>query len=122
MTENMKRFLEAVSANRELTEKVNTASMEGLISIARELDIDLSSADFEKNDAQPLKDDELNAVAGGGDCYCAVGGGGTSDTHDKTCACVMGGGGEYSDGRMRCACVVGGSGNAHGPCSCEQHA
>ena len=58
-----------------------------------------------------LDADELDAVAGGGDCYCAIGGGGTADEDAKTCACVLGGGGEYDYGSPRCACVAYGEGH-----------
>ena len=108
MTENMKKFLEAVSQNEELQEKLNGMSKEDILAAAKALGIDLTEADFAQNGE--MDDDELDAVAGGGDCVCVVGGGGTADSNDKTCACVAGGWGERSGGKVRCKCFVGGSG------------
>ena len=115
MTENMKKFLEAVSKNEELTKKINTMTKEDLLALAKELGVELTEADFEKP-AGELNDDELNAVAGGGACYCAIGGGGTEDSNDKTCACVaIGAGyakfGDFSDPDYeRCICGLAGIG------------
>ncbi len=71
---------------------------------------------------EELSEDELDAVAGGGSCWCAMGGGGTGDgvepntgIDEKTCACVLGGGGEYVDAdgdkKCRCWCVISGDGH-----------
>ena len=111
MTENMKKFLEAVSKNDELTAKINTMTKEELLALAKELGIELTDADFEKP-AGELSDDELDTVAGGEVCYCLIGGTGY-DTFDneKTCVCVVGGGGEYKDGDCRCWCVGSGGGD-----------
>lgn len=111
MTENMKKFLETVSQNEELTNKIGTLDKEGLIALAKALGITLTEADF----AQPtgeLDDDELDAVAGGSDvnCACAMGGGGTKDSNDKTCACVLAGAGYSKNGRERCVCGFAGYG------------
>lgn len=111
MTENMKKFLEAVSKNEELTAKVGTLGMEELIALAKELGIELTEADFAKPTGE-LDDDELDAVSGGGDvsCACAMGGGGTKDSNDKTCACVLAGGGYSKQGGERCVCGFAGYG------------
>ena len=109
MTENVKKFLELVSKNEALSEKVNKADKAALIAVAKELGIELSDADFEQ--PKELTDDELDAVAGGGRCICSFGGGGKAGEGEKTCACVMGGGGEYKDGSVRCVCIIGGDGN-----------
>lgn len=69
----------------------------------------LTDADFEQ--PQELEDDELDTIAGGGDCICSFGGGGKVGEGEKTCACVMGGGGEYKDGSVRCVCIIGSDGN-----------
>ena len=113
MTENMRRFLESVSADRELMEKICKSDKETLVAMAKELGIELTDADFEKNAPQPMSDDELDAVAGGKACHCVVGGGGEANQLDKTCACVMGGGGESRDGKTRCVCVLSGAGDGH---------
>ncbi len=111
MTENMRKFLAAVSKNDELTKKINTMTKEELIALAKELGVDLTDADF----AEPtneLSDDELDAVAGGADCGCFIGGGGEGGGKwdNKVCVCVTGGGGQTSDGGCRCACTVAGWG------------
>ena len=65
-----------------------------------------------KPSAEELSDDDLDAVAGGGDvsCACAMGGGGTKDNNDKTCACVLAGAGYAKSGRERCVCGFAGYG------------
>ena len=112
MTENMQKFLEAVSKNEELTEKVGTMGQDELIALAKELGIELTAADLEKPAVQELSDDDLDAVAGGGDvsCACAMGGGGTKDGNDKTCACVLAGAGYSKNGGERCVCGFAGYG------------
>ena len=112
MTENMKRFLEAVSKNEELTAKIGSMDKDALIALARELGIELTDADLEKPAVQELSDDALDSVAGGGDvsCACAMGGGGTKDSNDKTCACVLAGAGYSKQGRERCVCGFAGYG------------
>ena len=116
MSENLNKFLELVSKDAELTEKVRVADPETLITIAKEAGIDLTVADLEQSSVE-MSDAELDIVAGGTDCYCAVGGGGTGDNNDKTCVCVVSGGGEtknsvdgYKKTGTRCCCVMGGWG------------
>lgn len=113
MTENMKKFLETVSSNDELYGKFTSATREDLIAMAKALGIELTEADFDQK--TELDDDELEAVAGGSWCVCAVGGSGTkSSDYGKSCTCILDGGGEYSQkggGGCRCACVGGGYGD-----------
>ncbi len=115
MTENMKRFLKAVSENDECFGRIKEASKDDLFAMAGELGVELTEADFAEAAAE-LSDDELNAVAGGGECICAVNGGGEANSiKEKMCLCVLGGGGEYSnlgDGGCRCVCVLGGYGES----------
>ncbi len=61
-----------------------------------------------------LEEKELEEVAGGDSCICALGGGGTGTEGwgEKTCACVLGGGGEYTKGGMRCMCLGAGGGDS----------
>jgi len=111
MTENLKKFLEEVSKDRELTERIGKEeNSEVIIDIAKGMGIELTLADFEEN--REISDDELDAVAGGGDvsCACAMGGGGTKDNNDKTCACVLAGAGYSHSGRERCVCGFAGYG------------
>lgn len=109
MTENMKKFLEAVSKSEELTAKVGGMGKEELIALAKELGIELTEDDFVQK--IELDDDELEAVSGGWKkCTCVGAGGGKADEDGKACACVAGGGGETRDGECRCWCIVGGEG------------
>ena len=59
-----------------------------------------------------LDADELDAVAGGGACYCPVVGGGTANASEdaKACGCVIGGGGDWTFEKGRCVCVAYGQG------------
>lgn len=111
MTENIKKYLEAVSKNTELAQKLNTMTKEDIIASAKELGIALTEADFERN--TELSDDELDAVAGGGKCVCVIGGGGESGGVSQTCYCVGSGGGYMSSGDCRCECLAGGAGFDH---------
>ena len=110
MTANMKKFLEAVSKNEELTKKINTMTKEDLLALAKELGIELTEADFEKPDDK-LDENELDAVAGGWtECFCAFGGGGKKDEDGKACGCVAVGYGKTRDGEDRCYGAYAGNG------------
>lgn len=95
-----------------MTAKVGSMGKEELLALAKELGIELTEADLAKPAAEELSDDELDAIAGGGDvsCACAMGGGGTKDNNDKTCACVLAGAGYSQSGRERCVCGFAGYG------------
>ena len=112
MTENMKKFMEAMSEHPELVDRAAAAQKEELFAIAKELGVELTDADFEQQTVE-LSDDELDAVSGGakGDCFCPTVGGGTKgDKEDKACACIMWGAGKEKDGDLRCACALAGHG------------
>ena len=112
MTKNYMEFMAKLSDNWELAEKLsNETDPQVLIAAAKELGIEMTEADFEKV-PEELSDDELDAVAGGGDvsCACAMGGGGTKDSNDKTCACVLAGAGYAKSSRERCVCGFAGYG------------
>ena len=112
MTENMKKFLEAVSKNEELVKKINNMTKEELLALAKELGIELTDTDFEKPDGE-LADNELTDVVGGVDCCaCVLGGGGTKEAlGGNVCACVAyGHGGQYMGGDYWCCCVATGYG------------
>ena len=112
MTENMQRFLEAVSRDEALTAKIGAMGKDELLALAKALGIPLTDADLEKPAVQELDDDDLDTVAGGSDvsCACAMGGSGTKDENDKTCACVMAGAGYSKNGIDRCVCDFAGYG------------
>ena len=112
MTENFKKLLELASNDEALKTKINNASKDELIALAKENGIALTDADFEAGNGE-VSDDELDSVAGGKDCYCAMGGGGTASEGEKTCVCVAGGAGLMQQdwgGATRCVCVLTGAG------------
>jgi len=129
MSENLKKFLETVSANEKLAEKTGRASREELLAMAKELGLALTEEDFLQKSGE-LSDDELDAVAGGGTCVCVVGGGGKKAGDGSVydvCACVAAGTGlkkltqtvydpvmgEWSTEThkvARCVCVTAGAG------------
>ncbi len=130
MTDNMKNFLEEASKDREFVEKLNKAETpEAVIALAREKGFALTAEDLKQERAPSgeLSDDELEAVAGGKACFCAVGGGGERSGQDDsghwtddTCACVAVGAGMgwlrdkngvYNQ-KQRCFCTAIGSGTA----------
>ena len=124
MTENMKKYLELISNDEEAQKKLNKQAAESIqeakekiIADAAVKGITLTEEDFaDTADTDELSEDELDAVAGGKKCYCAVGGGGESSYETQNvCGCVVGGVGRYkpdwSDVTFdRCICIVGGSG------------
>lgn len=112
MTENLMKFMAAVSTDKTLSAKISNESDKNvIIAIAKEMGFELTAADFEKEPAE-LSDDELDSVAGGTavTCSCALGGGGAGDDNDKTCACVALGLGFCDDGDERCFCPIAGMG------------
>lgn len=113
MTENIKKLLEMLSTNEELQDKLSKASKDEIISIAKDNGITLSDADFEQSGE--FSDDELDSVAGGKQCKCIFGGGGTGESSkdNKTCACVISGWGHQNNGDLRCHCTGGGIGHDH---------
>ena len=131
MTENMKKFLEAVSAKEELVEKLNNATEEEVLALAKELGVELTKEELLEQ--KEVSDDELEAVSGGAtrECVCIAGGGGKKGGNDKVCACVAGGVGygyvsEYvvENDRWvikkkkikRCICVAAGYGDDEDGC------
>ena len=130
MTENLKKFLEAVSKDEALKAKVNALESNketvtaGVIALAKELGIELSEADFAQPDGE-ISEDELGAISGGmgspgsctnSACWCTVGGGGGGRMLDDNsafgCACaVYGQGGDGKDDHQVCICVVVGEGD-----------
>lgn len=114
MTENMKKFLEKVSADKALAEKSAKMDKESLLALAKELGVELTEADFVPAAAE-LSEDELNTVTGGASvCMCVAGGGGTRETlGGELCACVLvGAGGKEGGSDCFCACALTGYGDS----------
>ncbi len=73
MSESMKKFLEMASKDENLKQKIEACNdmnpskaIQEVIALAKEHDIELSEADFAKDEiASGLSEDELKAVAGG---------------------------------------------------------
>lgn len=112
MNENMKKFLELVSKDKDAVTKLNSLDKDGVISMAKEYGITLTLDDFQAPEGE-VSEAELDTVAGGISCFCVLGGGGTgsSSTGSKTCACVGAGVGLTKDGEGRCVCAAAGSGS-----------
>ncbi len=114
MTETMKKFLEALSGDAEMTEKVrNAKSAEEVAELAGTLGLTLTEEDFQAPEGE-VSDEELEGVAGGltfNFCDCLLGGGG-SGIFPGPCACIDGGGGGSKP--SGCDCYRGGGG-APGP-------
>lgn len=98
---------------REINEKYPDKEENGakLVALAKEYGFDLDASDFEEDNISELDEAELEGVAGGrikemsdldgtirkrSDCACFAGGGGSSDSYQKTCACVLAGAGEFT--------------------------
>ena len=111
MSENLKKLLEMISKNEELTAKISDMEKEELLVLAKEWGLELTEADLEMPVEQELNDDDLDIVTGGKcGCACSMGGGGTKDANDKSCACVVAGLGYDYRGAERCTCDYAGSG------------
>lgn len=72
MTDNMKKFFEQVSENKEMQDElgsinaqVNEKIKQSTISLAKEQGLALTEADFAQPESEELSDDELDDVAGG---------------------------------------------------------
>ncbi|MBQ7670291.1 MAG: Nif11-like leader peptide family natural product precursor [Clostridia bacterium] len=123
MTENMKKFLEEASRDKEFTEKLNKAdTLDAVVALAAEKGFTLTEEDLKGGSAEgEFSGKELDAVAGGvggQTCVCVLGGGGLGGGDDDKCVCVFGGGGTGTEhigyfhitGSVRCFCAAGGGG------------
>lgn len=112
MTDSMKKFLEEVSKDKELHEKMNALKTpEEIIALAAEKGLALSEEDLKPEaSGEKLSDDEVEIVAGGNVCVCVAGGGGKADRPEMVCACVGMGVGLGFDTGMRCYCPGFGGG------------
>ena len=113
------RILEVASQDEDFGKKLSEAEApEAVVELLRERGLDVAVEDLQAlaqpadQDAVELSDDELEAVAGGGECGCSVYGGGKAGGKDKSCGCyVYGQGGSKGEG-VRCGCVYGGWGDS----------
>lgn len=119
MTTTMKAFLEKLSANKELAIKASKLDKSGLITLAKELGIELTEADFTAPDGE-ISESELEAIAGGSTCKCYIAGGGTKTSgEDAACGCVAYGQGNTASNSpcvdfrdvIRCQCIHSGEGD-----------
>lgn len=111
MSENLKTFLETVSKDKALAEKLNGLTEETqIVSMAAELGLELTEEDFGLPEGE-LDAAELEGVVGGGECYCVAGGGGTKGERSDVCACVLFGTG-FGNAGERCFCSGYGHGDA----------
>ena len=108
MTDNLRAFLAKIAQDKAWLDEL--AALEDkneliarAVARAEELDLPLSAADFEASE-EALSEDELKAVAGGGNCACGFGGGGT-DTRDDFEGCIS-----YGFDEHVCACILYGEG------------
>ena len=118
MTDNMKKFLEAVSDDQEFIGKLTKAeTAEAVIALAKEKGFVLTEEDLKMEEPadELLNDDEVDAVAGGKVCVCVGGGGGEKSLPgvDLLCWCVAAGAGSTSTGKSRCACPGVGGGKSY---------
>ena len=122
MTDNMKKFLEAVSSDEALQKEFKAladsvakeadAQKSVIVELAAKHGFTLTEDDFKPSEMEEVSEDEMQAVAGGGKCACAFYGGGGGD--GLVCVCTTGG--EGVDGKhhlindCKCACVIAGAG------------
>lgn len=116
MTENMRRFMEVISADIELRERATKAeTQEELTRLAGEVGVALGEEDFaEQTQDSELSEEDLESVVGGVSCcMCILSGSGEEDGEsgendaEEPCKCVLFGTGEAE---MDCVCYVAGQG------------
>lgn len=113
MTDNLRKFLEAASADEAFAEKLSKAkTAEAVIALAAEKGFTLTEEEIRpKERSGEISDDEMDAVAGGAQCGCFLGGFGKEGGSDYMCVCpVGGGGGSATLDESRCICALGGIG------------
>ncbi|MEG1877273.1 MAG: hypothetical protein RR146_06855 [Lachnospiraceae bacterium] len=120
MTETMREFLEKVSSDDVLYEKMEVLKKETdkekviseTIKIAKEDGVTLCTEDFELQEGE-IDEAELAAVAGGWTtCGCFALGGGNADQDGYACGCIAAGGGTRKDNaHQRCFCISYGYGD-----------
>ena len=116
------KVFELASQDEDFATKLGeVATPEALMDALKEKGLDITAEDLqallqpEPQGKVKLSEDELEAVAGGGKCYCYDAGGGTSGDSDRSCGCVVVGWGYFErDGKRyeRCGCWAGGIGKS----------
>lgn len=115
MTEKAREFLEKVSKDKKLSDKLKKAEKEEFFRIAAEMGYPLTEEDLKPSGEEKLSDDEVINVPGGRACACILGGGGEG-THpeQELCYCAFYGDGYYWDLEQnklpRCMCPLAGGG------------
>lgn len=95
MTDNAKKFLEALSADEELKDRACAVqTKEEVIELARELGVTLSEEDFTDQEGRAMSEEELAAVSGGGGGCSLIGLG-------SNCVCFF-----YGQGSCDMLCVA----------------
>ena len=119
MNENLKKLMEEISKNPDLTKRITKAGNGEVLAIAKELNIELAEEDLKVPEQKELSENELEAVTGGGGCGCVLYGVGGRD--GLKCECMHYGGGVSDEtshcvgyGHGACACVGGGAGATNG--------
>ena len=120
MDDLKEKIFELASQDAEFAEKLGAAETpEAIAALLAEKGLDVAAEDLQElvqpaeEGAVKLSEDELDAVAGGKECYCVSGGGGKKGKFDKTCACVAVGYGDAGDFGMRCMCLGPGAGESY---------
>ena len=125
MTENLKVFFEQLSQNQALKDELEAlgkeypdngqlernkaAIVQKTLEIAAKHGLTLTKEDFEAMEAEAAKagdltDEQLEAVAGGGDCSCFLAG------FSKGCNCAIVG--KSKRDSLSCGCFIAGGGSA----------
>lgn len=114
-TENVKKFMEALSEDSELQEKLLRHQLsegqrqllkERIVSIAREAGFSFTAEELEQYEADSLPPD--GAMRDWDTCFCVAGGGGYNRTDGYSCACVVGGGGKADKDGVYQFCILAG--------------
>ena len=124
MTEDAKKFLEAVSQNEEERKVVSALkTKEEVIAYAKGKGFTLTDEDFEQS-REELSDEELDAVAGGiyDTISCTDAGSGLYE--NGACTCTVAGTGAYGRGYAPdgggCGCSQGGFGGNSSDMNCTE--
>lgn len=114
-TENVTKFMEALSEDRKLQEKLlqNPLSEEQknllrsrIISVAKESGFSFTAEELKQYEAGSQALD--SAMKDWDTCFCVLGGGGYNRTDDYSCACVLGGGGKADKDGIYLCCIASG--------------